>query len=718
MRSSLDDILTKDEKKDNNKLNLFIISEAELATKLTDQTVYSNLADLIEKYPEKIDAIMIKGGIAYIADKYSKRRAEYLDMLEDNIRGKYGEEAYRYVKGKNAKQKDHGSVNSFGEALRLAKYTIKDLVNKAAEKGIPIYYEYGDKDYNNVNALISVIYNLIKKSNGNYNKNDGDNKKKNLAKIIGTDLEMLSKIENFGFDAERWKNKDKNGIKDIAVKIYNSYITEMLSPMDESKKTKVIILNGLFNEFSINGFNINSTHAINGRENENYSFITPLQTGQKRAIEYANRNYQNGGNADIYLRTHDKGGLDFTAIEFKDKKPIVLLCTPPLQDPDILRQRSNSWSRTVDAKRFDAPFDSGVVILKIDEDKRIFVKHIEYNTIKKKIDPVNLENSMYRIITIGDLHIGAPSLGNNVNGNQPRTAYELMEAAQIDLSNRNFDRNYSYISYLGDIMHGGIDKVTRSDILENKRYGYEKTIRTLDNLLSKGPLTKDEIRRQLIEEIYGVSIPNLGEQIKEAAPIVSGLARSSSRAGVVRGNHVSSAALNENEDDIIGAILETSGVEVDYPNKIQQRNETYKIFDYPANGVHSTGYRGWKDGGRENIDMVYDTGINAVIQLSADEHRPHLNIVRKFEDGREFSLVAIKPPAFQDYTTFERNVVKKNESPRGYSILYLPRDINIGTGYIVYELVTEATLDRVLIKNGGSKIDKLVDKMYSLINTK
>ena len=708
MRSGLEKILTgKEEKKGN--LNLLILSELELATKLADPLIYNNLSNLIQNYPDKIDAIFIKGGVAYIADKFSKRRAEYLDMLEDNIRGKYGEDAYRYVKGNNLKQRDHGSVDSFGEAFRLAKYTLKDIVNKASERGIPIYYEYGDKDYNNVNSLISIIYNLIKKSNGKNDNNKEDKTKEKLAKEVKIDVDMLSKIESYGFSAERWKNKDKNGIKDIAIKIYNSYIVDMLSPIDENKKSQVVI---------INGFKINSTHAINGRLNENNSFITPLQNGQKRAIEYANKQYQTGDPADIYIRTHDKGGFDFTSIEFEDKKPVLLICTPPLQDPEVLKDRSNSWSRTVDAKRFDSSFDSGAVFVKINDDKRILITHIGYNLLKKNIDISNIRD-MYKIILVGDMHIGAPSMGNDFDELKPRASYELMEAMEMDLKQNNFSKDDTYIEFLGDIFHGGVDKAARSDILENKRYGYKDTIKRLENILSEESPTVDQIRKQLIENIYGVSIFNLGEQIKEGAPIISNIAKSCcKRAGVIPGNHVASAALNENEADIVGSILESNGIEVDYPNKVQQRNELYRIFGYPTNTIHSTGYRGWKDGGKENLDMVYYTGNKALIQLSADEHRPHENIAIIKRDGNWYTLVAVKPPAFQDYSTFEKNIVKKNKSPRGYAALYLPKDHIIGTGYTVYELVTEATLDEVLNKNGGSTIDKLANQMYSLIYKK
>ncbi len=689
------------------KANVIFLSELELATKLADYEVLKNIAKLVRESPYKIDRIVINGGMPYVANRYSKQKGEYIDLLEDRINERYGTEIYENVRGKY-KGKD-GGVDTLYEAFALAHYSLMDILKIAYEKRIPIEYVISDKDYNNVQMIITALEKVQKASKRRSKK--GKKAAKSLKEIFSDnkdiDQSIISFIEdNDSFGVSKWKNKDKTGIKDVAVRLYNNKLVEMLTYSEGNKKNKVIISNNLVNRFEINGVKFNVMHAVNGRYNGN-SFVTPLINGQKRMIDQIHKDYTiNGKVDDVYVRTHESM-LDFTAIEVEDSKPIWLLATPPLQDLNALTKRSESWGKSVDSKRLDQPFDTGVVLFSISNDGRAYVRHISHSLIKSGGGPFAIEKNMKKIILVGDTHVGAPSV------NEQKTAYELLEATSLDIAHDKLDSKDRYTLFLGDLAQGGIDKAARSDIIDNKRLGYS---RSLESLVSASDHPDyDKILNELRESVYSVSIQNLGAQLKETYKVINNIAKLSSRIAFVNGNHVAKAALHANEADMIGGAFEhIGGNKVDYPDELRFRGEKYEIFGYKANALHTTGYHGGRDGGRANIDLIENTGTDAYLQFAGDEHMLHLNIVVKKDDkGDEKTLVAAKPFAYQDYTSFERDIIKKGPSPRGYAALYVPEDPEtIGTKYVIFEAVPETALDYTLKVNGGSTIEKIATKLF------
>ncbi len=684
-----------------NPLNLLLLSEMELATKLTDPEVLDNIAILMEKSP-KIDAIIINGAVPYVPNKYSKRRGEYMDLLEGNVRDRYGMDAYTLVKGNDGTSNgSEGGIDTLVEAFSLAKYSIRNITKKAEEKNIPIYYVYSDKDYENVNSIINALTKLTEELKRQDGEKDYDSYKEKLMEKIAKMTNIDSSIVNFvtnnesGFAPSEWKNKSKKGIKNRANSIYNGLLRNMLS---SNGTGKITILNGLFNNIAINGVKINVMHAVNGRFMGN-TFVTPVLNGQKRIINKIDEDKQREDVADIYLRSHE-AMLDFTALEHNDK-PIWILATPPLQNYKALNKRSNRWNKTVDIKRFDQHFDSGLVMFSIEENGKAFIRHVNYEMIRNNVDVFEKEKEAYKIILIGDAHIGAPSLKG---GGNKKTAYELLEGILHDIKYDNIKKEDKYIFFLGDMIHGGEDKSNKSDILENKAYGPSKRIEELINLNEN--VDYDKIIKNIRENIYGVSVYNIGEQIKESFKWINDVGSLASRVAVLDGNHVQKAANNMSEAGILGGFLEVNGVKVDYPDKLVLRDEKHYIFGYESNSLHSTGYRS-TDGGRANVDYIVKTGSSAMLQFAGDEHMLHLNIADKEINGKQGSLVAIKPPSIQERTTFEEKILKKGKSIQGYVALYIPKDRSIGTGYIKVEVIPENAIGLVLDKVGGSKIEKI-----------
>ena len=155
----------------NAALRLLTMSELELATKVSNPEILNNLGEIIKNYEGKMDGIIINGGLAFIPDKYSRLRGERLDLVEDRLKEKYGEEIYKEVK--NGKD-DSDSVDDLTEAAKLAKIQMKSIVYEAVKKNIPIYYVYGVTDYKNVKMIIEALERLSRR-----NKKDEEKSKIN-----------------------------------------------------------------------------------------------------------------------------------------------------------------------------------------------------------------------------------------------------------------------------------------------------------------------------------------------------------------------------------------------------------------------------------------------------------------------------------------------------------------------------------------------------------
>lgn len=67
MVSKLESVLQSEQKMVNGqKLRILLMSELELATKVSDPEVLNNVGNLIKNDEKKIDAIIINGGLAFV----------------------------------------------------------------------------------------------------------------------------------------------------------------------------------------------------------------------------------------------------------------------------------------------------------------------------------------------------------------------------------------------------------------------------------------------------------------------------------------------------------------------------------------------------------------------------------------------------------------------------------------------------------------------------
>ena len=269
---SLEEIIKPNDASDS-KLRLLVMSELELATKLSSKDVLNNLGQMIKSYEGKIDGIVINGGLAYIPDKYSRLRGERLDLVEDRLKEKYGEEVYNEVKrGKN----DSDSVDDLTEAARLAKIQMKSIAYEARKKNIPIYYIYGVTDYKNVKMIIEALERLSRRNNKEEEKlkvNKKNKKQNKLENKMPDEIERIMSIipESYKFKASQWKTSDKKGIKDKANDIYLHLINMVLNDGKNEDNIKVYKRfenflgekedNNPDAEILINGFKVKVFHA-------------------------------------------------------------------------------------------------------------------------------------------------------------------------------------------------------------------------------------------------------------------------------------------------------------------------------------------------------------------------------------------------------------------------------------------------------------------------
>ena len=682
---------------DPYKLRLFLLSELELATKLSDPKVLYNVGETIKKYDGRIDAIVINGGIAQVPNKYSKRRGERFDLLEDRLKETYGDSVYKEVKrGGN----DSDSVENLEEVVRLARVQVKNIYAQATAKGIPIYYVFSENDYKNVETLIGAIEKL-----GAYmNKQKDSDEKEEAPEIKGVDSRTLSFIQkSYNFNASDWKNKDKEGIKDIALNIYKQWISSIFRNKTGDKEANVTILKRLENDIEINGVKIRAMHSINGLYAGNNEG-KPTERGRVMAIENANNDAGIGRLPDIYLTGHESA-TSFTAIDFKSREnPVYLMNVGPLQNMESQIRKRASWNRTVESKRVGQSEDSAMVIFSMDNDRRVDIQHVGFRALKDGTDITALERNaaktMYETAQLSDTHIGAPS---NVS------SYELMEAVELELQKSNMPRENRFLFLLGDILHGGADKANWTDILWPQRGTYDDSLAKLEKAKTKEQ--KTEVLRELI---YGVALPDLGTQNRQAEAWLSGIAKNFDTAYIVPGNHVQKAAGHASETGFLGPDLKSDGrPRIIYTDTLSLQNKPVEMGPYKLMLLHSPGYRGGVDAGTALMNKVKKTGSDDVdIIMAGDCHEEHAVYAARLKNNTWGSLVAITSAALQDVTTFEKEIVSKNKYTRGFELTYLPKDYNIGTSYIRHRFIPEQALRKTLRENGGSRLERIVKKMY------
>ncbi len=720
----LEEIVKRDKDSDS-KLKLLVMSELELATKLSDKEVLDNLGSIIKNYNEKIDGIIINGGLAFVPDKYSRLRGERLDLLEDSLKEKYGEEIYNYVKhGKN----DSDSVDDLTEAARLARIQMKSIAYEAKKKGIPLYYVYGVTDYKNVKMIIEALERLSRKNRLDDEKqksNKKNNKKNKLEDKVPDEVERIMSIipESYKFKASQWKTSDKKGIKDKANDIYIHLLNTILSEGKNENNIKVYKKfenflgekegNDPDAEILINGFKVKVFHAINALTaglNEG----KPTERNINMIVDYANLDAIQGRLADIYI-TGRGSATEFTALDYQSRDdPVIILNQGPLMDIDHQFKLRASLNKTDVSKRLSQFEDSAISILSITNDNSIELEHIDINGIKLKVNPSKMnkelpKGSMYDISQVSDWHVGNRA-----------SDYEAMERVPeiIDKSPIPKDKRILFVG--GDMVDGGNDKAQRTKMSLPSAPSPEEFIGQLENILKTED--KDKAKKDFIAAlhsvVYGNSDIDLGQQEKRLDKYLKPLAPLFDKAYIVGGNHFERATGNGSEGRMIGPKFENGGTrEVIYVDDYLLRGGIPYLDKYGLLMLHTAGYRGGVDARTSLMNIIKNTGKDLVdIAMAGDCHEPGIKFALKKKDGHWSTMSAITVPALENATYFEDYIIHKPSYTKGISELYVPVDNSIGTSYMKYRLIPLQTIKEEINASGGSKYYKTINNLLNKMN--
>ena len=722
----LEDIIKTDDNSDSKlRLRSLVISELELSTKLSDKKVLDNLGEMIKDYEGKIDGIIINGGLAFIPDKYSRLRGERLDLVEDSLKERYGEEVYNKVK---LDKNDSNSVDDLTEAARLAKIQMENITYEAKKKGIPIYYIYGVTDYKNVKMIIEALERLSRRNNKEEEraKEIKKNKKQNkLEDKMPDEIERIMSIipESYKFKASKWKTSDKKGIKDKANDIYSHLINMVLNPGKNSDNIKVYKkFENLIGEkdsiepdaeIVINGLKVKVFHAINALTaglNEG----KPSDRTINMIVDYANLDAQYGRLADIYI-TGRGSATEFTALNYQSRKePVLIFNQGPLMDIDRQFKLRASLNKTDVSKRLSQFEDSGISFLSVYKDGSVDIEHIDISGIKRRINPSKLNKekpngSLYEIDQITDWHVGNAA-----------SDYEAMEEVPKILNRSDVPKEKRSLFIGGDMLDGGNDKAQRTKMSLPRAPSSEEFLGKLEDILNDED--KDHAKRDLMSEfhkmVYGHSDIDLGEQEKRLNYYLSSLAPLFDKAYAVGGNHVERATGNGSEGKLIGSILEDSGTkEVVYVDDYLIRGETPYLGDYGLLMMHSAGYRGGADARTSLMTTIKNTGSDLLdIGMAGDCHEPGIKFALKSKNGEWKTLATITAPALEGETYFEKYIIHKPNYTKGISQIYLPTDNTIGTSYIKYRLIPLQTIKDEIDASGGSRLYRVLDSLFKKLN--
>ena len=716
---TLEEIIKQNDSSDS-KLRLLVMSELELATKLSNKDVLNNLGQIIKNYEGKIDGIVINGGLAYIPDKYSRLRGERLDLVEDRLKEKYGEDVYNEVKrGKN----DSDSVDDLTEAARLAKIQMKSIAYEAKKRNIPIYYIYGVTDYKNVKMIIEALERLSRRNNKEEEKmkiNKKNKKQNKLEDKMPDEIERIMSIipESYKFKASQWKTSDKKGIKDKANDIYLHLINMMLSGGKNEDNIKVYKRfenflgekedNNPDAEILINGFKVKVFHAINALTaglNEG----KPSDRNINMIVDYANLDAQYGRLADIYI-TGRGSATEFTALDYQSRKdPVLILNQGPLMDIDRQFKLRASLNKTDVSKRLSQFEDSGVSLLSVYGDKSVEIEHIDIGGIKKGINPYKIDKektkgSLYEMVQISDWHVGNAA-----------SDYEAMEKIPEIINKSQVPKDKRVLFIGGDMVDGGNDKAQRTKMSLPRAPSPEEFLGKLEAILNDND--KEKAKKDFISElhkvVYGNSDIDLGQQEKRLDRYLRPLGSLFEKAYVVGGNHFERATGNGSEGRMIGPKLENSGTkEVVYVDDYLLRGETPYLDKYGLLQMHSAGYRGGVDARTSLMNTVKNTGKDLVdIAMAGDCHEPGIKFALKKKDEEWKTMAAITVPALENETYFESYIIHKPNYTKGISELYIPTDTTIGTSYLKYRLIPLQGIRTAIQADGGSRYNRLLDNL-------
>ena len=704
----------------DSKLRLLVMSELELATKLSNKDVLNNLGQIIKNYEGKIDGIVINGGLAYIPDKYSRLRGERLDLVEDRLKEKYGEEVYNEVKrGKD----DSDSVDDLTEAARLAKIQMKSIAYEAKKRDIPIYYIYGVTDYKNVKMIIEALERLSRRNNKEEEKmkvNKKNKKQNKLENKMPDEIERIMSIipESYKFKASQWKTSDKKGIKDEANDIYLHLINMVLN--DGRNKDNIKVYKRFENflgekednnpdaEILINGFKVKVFHAINALTagiNEG----KPSDRNINMIVDYANLDAQYGRLADIYI-TGRGSSTEFTALDYQSRKdPVLILNQGPLMDIDKQFKLRASLNKTDVSKRLSQLEDSGISLLSVYGDKSIEIEHIDIGGIKNGINPYKInkektKGSLYEMVQISDWHAGNSA-----------SDYEAMEEVPEIIKKSEVPKDKRTLFVGGDMVDGGNDKAQRTKMSLPRAPSPEEFLGKLEDILNDddNERAKNNFVSELHNVVYGNSDIDLGRQEKRLDTYLKPLGSLFKKAYVVGGNHFERATGNGSESGIIGPKLESNGTkEVVYVDDYLLRGETPYLDKYGLLLMHSAGYRGGADARTSLMNTVKNTGKDLVdIAIAGDCHEPGIKFALKKKGEEWKTMTAITVPALENETYFESYILHKPNYTKGISELYIPTDTSIGTSYLKYKLIPLQGIRTAMQADGGSRYTRLLDNL-------
>ena len=714
MVSKLESVLQSEQKMVNGqKLRILLMSELELATKVSDPEVLNNVGNLIKNDEKKIDAIIINGGLAYVPDRYSRWRGERLDLMEDRLLERYGKEVYDEV---NKRRNESDSVDDIVEAARLAKVQMRNIYLQAKKKNIPIYYVYGDTDYKNVKMIIEVLEKL-NKTNLKY-----ENQKRKQNNVPDDEVEKILSVipDGYAFKASKWKSADKQGIKDKAIEIYNHTIETIFKDKPGSASTNVKIYKRFENyvgndnndkteDITINGFKLKVFHAINGLT-VGFNEGMPSDRNLNLIIDYVNTDQRLG---DIYI-TGRGSTTEFTAIDKQGRKdPVWIMNQGPLLDMDKQLRLRSSFNKTSVSKRMNKQEDSSVSFFSINEDGSAEIEHVDYTALKKGTDIAKLEKniskgSMYEIFGISDWHVGSPD-----------AMYEHMEVIPKIIKRSETPFQQKKLTSNGDMIDGGNDKLQRTKMSLTRYDAPEKLIEKLEDILKADSQYQSNAKNNLKEEFYRIigdllykgsdsdifrQESRLDTYLKPIAPLVSGVYS-------VGGNHAEKATGNGSEGYLVSSKFQSWNT----PNVVNvdpmlMRNEIPYLDNYGLYLVHSAGYRGGFDARSALLKELSSMGYDLVdIAIAGDCHEAGIKFAANRRDDEWGTRAAITLPALQRHTQFELHILHKPAFTKGISSLYVPVDPEIGTSYMKYKMIPAQSMQSEIDSSGGSRYYKAID---------
>ena len=706
------------------KLRLYLLSELELGTKLSDPEVLANVGELIKNDTKHIDGVVINGLMAYVPDRYSRWRGERLDLMEDHLLERYGQTIYDQVKrGKN----ESNSVDDLVEATRLGRIMMSPIVQQAKKKNIDIHCIAGNTDYRNVRMLIESLEKLNKRNI--YNENNKNNSKKR-GKNLNTSTDEVERVlsfipDGYKFKASKWKSSDKDGIKNKANEIYHNIIENIFRNQNVHVYKRFENYAGEDTgvkpeEITINGLKVKVFNSINGLTvglNEG----KPSDRILKMAIEYANMDAMRGRLGDVYL-TGNGSATEFTAVNYQSREdPVFMFNQGPLLDIDKQLRLRASFNKTSVAKRLSQIQDSGVSILTINEDGSLEIEHLDITALRKKINPSKLEKtlskgSMYEMTQISDWHVG------NAKGD-----YEAMEKVPDIMTGSIVPRNYRSLFDGGDMLDGGNDKAQRTDM----SLPITPTPEEINSELEKLKDEKDYVTRIekfkgiMSKALYGYSDIDLGRQMDRLGTYLKPIAKQVSKVYAVEGNHVKKATGNGSESRLKKSLYLDNGVEeVILPDELEDVEQNPMLGSYSMLMYHSPGYRGGIDARTALMYIARDTGQDNVdVIMAGDCHEPGINYGLKWhgfggdyvngEDkkGEWRTRMAMTISSLEKRTKFEKSIIHNIDYTKGISQLYLPTDDSIGTSYSRYKFIPAQTIHGEINAAGGSRLHRALDSI-------